>query len=120
MRGGIFDDEGKKNRIKKKIDRFRTEQLRTRHLPKYFRAHLILTQPHHLVASSRGVFIYYVGDIGGIEMQEVPQTQFIPLPEALCLVISSLNRAAQPATLEAITESLREQYNGMNVPRKVT
>lgn len=53
-------------------------------------------------------------------MQEVPQTQFVPLPEALSLVISSLNRFGHAPDIDLITDTLREQYPGMSVPRKVT
>lgn len=60
-----------------------------------------------------------VGDVGGIEMQEVPQTQFIPLPEVLCLIVSGLNRVGQPATLISIIETLQEEYTGMTIPKEV-
>lgn len=52
-------------------------------------------------------------------MQEVPQTQFIPLPEVLCLIISGLNRLGQPATLSSIIENLQEEYSGMTIPKQV-
>lgn len=61
----------------------------------------------------------FAGDIGGIEMQEVPQTQFVPLPEVLCLVISQLNRVGHPATLDTIAEEIAHEYPGMSVPGPV-
>ncbi|KRZ06155.1 Storkhead-box protein 1 [Trichinella zimbabwensis] len=58
------------------------------------------------------------GDVNGIEMHEVPQTQFIPLSDVLCTVISALNRIGQPATIQSIMEALRQQYVGMTIPKE--
>lgn len=52
-------------------------------------------------------------------MQEVPQTQFIPLPEVLCLIVSNLNRLGEPATLTKIVSSLTDEYDGMCIPKQV-
>jgi hypothetical protein len=62
---------------------------------------------------------HIAGDIGGIEMQEVPQTQFVPLPEVLCLVISQLNRIGHPATLDTVADEIAHEYPGMAVPGPV-
>lgn len=51
-----------------------------------------------------------VGDVGGIQMQVVPQTQFIPLPESLCLIIMDLNNNRIIATLDLIRERLAHCY----------
>ncbi len=52
-------------------------------------------------------------------MHEVPQTQFIPLADAICIAISSLNDSSRPATLGAIVEMIRQQYSGIPLPHKV-
>ncbi|XP_003367342.1 storkhead-box protein 1, partial [Trichinella spiralis] len=62
--------------------------------------------------------IVFAGDVNGIEMHEVPQTQFIPLSDVLCTVISALNRIGQPATIQSIMEALRQQYVGMTIPKE--
>jgi len=56
------------------------------------------------------------GDVSGIEMQVIPQTQFIPLPEALCLLIMDLNTSRIVATLETVCDRLRECYQGTQLP----
>uniref|UniRef100_A0A915KF52 Winged helix Storkhead-box1 domain-containing protein n=1 Tax=Romanomermis culicivorax TaxID=13658 RepID=A0A915KF52_ROMCU len=60
-----------------------------------------------------------ISDVGGIEMQEVPQTQFIPLPEVLCSTVSSLNRVGRPATISNITESLQREYPNTTIPKQI-
>lgn len=57
-----------------------------------------------------------IGDVNGIEMQIIPQTQFIPLPEALCLIIMDLNNNRIVATLETVQEKLQQCYKDMEVP----
>ncbi|XP_052791277.1 storkhead-box protein 1-like isoform X2 [Mya arenaria] len=61
-------------------------------------------------------FLPLKSDVQGIEMQVIPQTQFIPLPEALCLLILDLNNSQIVATLDTVTERLRQRYQGMNLP----
>ena len=53
-----------------------------------------------------------------VSMSVIPQTQFTPLPEVLCLVISQLNRATSSrfASLEAILQELAHLYHGMQQP----
>ncbi|KAK7111741.1 uncharacterized protein [Littorina saxatilis] len=57
-----------------------------------------------------------IGDVNGIEMQVIPQTQFIPLPDSLCLIITELNNASHPATLESIRTRLQRWYSNTNLP----
>ena len=45
-----------------------------------------------------------------------PQTQFTPLPEALCLIISGLCREGHPADLDGIREGLAKKYEGIQQP----
>ncbi|XP_045214185.2 uncharacterized protein LOC123564574 isoform X2 [Mercenaria mercenaria] len=56
------------------------------------------------------------GDVNGIEMQVIPQTQFIPLPEALCLIIMDLNNSQIVATLDTVCERLKFGYQGLHLP----
>ena len=56
------------------------------------------------------------GDVNGIEMQVIPQTQFIPLPDSLCLIITELNNGSQPATLDSIRARLHRCYSNTNLP----
>jgi hypothetical protein len=64
----------------------------------------------------------FSGDVNGIEMQVIPQTQFIPLPDSLCLIITELNQAnaasggRQPATLEAVRQRLQRWYSNTSLP----
>ncbi|KAJ8318478.1 hypothetical protein KUTeg_003569 [Tegillarca granosa] len=55
-------------------------------------------------------------DVNGIEMQVIPQTQFIPLPEILCLVILELNNQRVVATLNTIQERLLKCYSETETP----
>ena len=57
-----------------------------------------------------------VGDVNGIQMQVIPQTQFIPLPEALCLIIMDLNNNQIVATLDTVCEKLQLCYQGHHLP----
>ena len=51
-------------------------------------------------------------------MTPCPQTQFTPLPEALCLIIHELRRSNMAATLGSIESRLREHYRGMQTPHE--
>lgn len=49
-------------------------------------------------------------------MEVIPQTQFIPLSEILCMVILDLNNKQVVATLDIIQERLNQCYKGMQIP----
>nr|KAG5710169.1 hypothetical protein BaRGS_006688 [Batillaria attramentaria] len=49
-------------------------------------------------------------------MQVIPQTQFIPLPDSLCLIITELNNAQQAATLDSIRARLQRWYQNTTLP----
>ncbi|XP_033743962.1 uncharacterized protein LOC117329873 [Pecten maximus] len=57
-----------------------------------------------------------IGDIGSIKMQVIPQTQFIPLPEILCLVILDLNSKQVVATLDVIHTRLTQCFCDLQSP----
>lgn len=49
-------------------------------------------------------------------MQVIPQTHFIPLPDAVCSIIMDLNMRRIVATLEMVLEKLSVLYKDMTVP----
>ncbi|GFR79233.1 storkhead-box protein 1 [Elysia marginata] len=63
-----------------------------------------------------GFTIERIGDVNGIEMQVIPQTQFMPLPDAICSVVLDLNTRGVTATLDVILEKLAVWYRHMTVP----
>lgn len=63
-----------------------------------------------------GFTIDRIGDVNGIEMQVIPQTQFIPLPDSLCLIITELNNSQQAATLDSIRARLQRWYQNTALP----
>ncbi|XP_074647661.1 uncharacterized protein LOC141903444 [Tubulanus polymorphus] len=64
----------------------------------------------------KGFFIHGIGDVNGIEMQTIPQTQFISLPEAVSDVVSDLNANKIPATKDVLKQRLLENFRGMHLP----
>ncbi|KAL3877588.1 hypothetical protein ACJMK2_035284 [Sinanodonta woodiana] len=70
----------------------------------------------HVLKDPANFKIENIGDINGIHMQVIPQTQFIPLPEALCLIIMDLNNRQILATLDVVRERLYQWYQGMHLP----
>ncbi|XP_061180935.1 uncharacterized protein LOC133189577 [Saccostrea echinata] len=60
--------------------------------------------------------IQSIGDVDGINMEVIPQTQFVPLSEILCMVILELNNKQVVATLDTIQERLNQCYKGMQIP----
>ncbi|XP_059478233.1 mucin-12 [Neocloeon triangulifer] len=51
-----------------------------------------------------------VGDVEECLVQSLPQSQFTPLPEALCWVVLELTSAGQPASLEAVRAALQRSF----------
>ena len=50
-------------------------------------------------------------------MQLVAQAQFTPLPEALCMIISDINKGGNiPATFEEILKHLKKKYKNVHQP----
>jgi hypothetical protein len=49
-------------------------------------------------------------------MEVIPQTQFLPLSEILCMVILDLNNKQVVATLDTIQERMARCYKGMQIP----
>ncbi|CAG5136324.1 unnamed protein product [Candidula unifasciata] len=63
-----------------------------------------------------GFLIDRIGDVNGIQMQVIPQTQVMPLTDALCNIIMDLNLRRILATLEMVLEKLSLWYKDMTVP----
>lgn len=51
-------------------------------------------------------FLPFSGDVDGCAVQPISQSQFTPLPEALCWVIWELNLAERSTTLDDVTAAL--------------
>ncbi|GAB6024259.1 hypothetical protein CHUAL_008953 [Chamberlinius hualienensis] len=71
-----------------------------------------------VLRSPANFIITRLGDVSGLEIQVIPQTQFTPLPEALCLVVSELNLDKQTASLGVIFSCLRERFSDMIIPNQ--
>ncbi|XP_043539070.1 storkhead-box protein 1 isoform X1 [Chiloscyllium plagiosum] len=64
----------------------------------------------------RGFRIKAMGDVPAIPMKPIPQSQFVPLAEVLCCVISEMNANRTVVTQEALLEYLVECYPGIATP----
>ncbi|XP_048407424.2 storkhead-box protein 1 [Stegostoma tigrinum] len=64
----------------------------------------------------RGFRIKAIGDAPVISMKPIPQSQFVPLAEVLCCVISEMNANRTVVTQEALLEYLVECYPGIATP----
>ena len=61
--------------------------------------------------------LVFQGEVHGLSMEVLAQTQFTPLPEALCLIISELTtNTGSMASLDNILDHLRSNYYGMQQP----
>ena len=49
-------------------------------------------------------------------MMPIAQSQFTPLPEALCITISDLTKNNEDASFDAIMEELKNRYKGLQQP----
>jgi len=57
-----------------------------------------------------GFLFVIAGDVEECLVQSLPQSQFTPLPEALCWVVLELTSAGQPASLEAVRAALQRSF----------
>ena len=57
-----------------------------------------------------------IGDVDGCAVQPISQSQFTPLPEALCWVIWELNLAERSAGLEDVVRSLSDAFPDLVPP----
>ena len=74
----------------------------------------MIVSPHSL--HMRIHYVMITGDVDGCAVQPISQSQFTPLPEALCWVIWELNLAERSSSLEDVTNSLSDAFPDLVAP----
>ena len=61
-------------------------------------------------------YFLFSGELRPLEVTVAQQTQFTPLPEALCVIVAELNRRSIPATVDSVLKELSQLYRDVQAP----